>query len=69
MDSFDRRILAVLKNALFWEVGFSHNTLRLHIAKLKRKGKIVEEKNWKWFMKAHLDILAASRDSLDEKSP
>ena len=51
MDSFDRRILAVLKNGellefkqLLWEVGFSHNTLRLHIAKLKRQGKIVEAK-------------------------
>ncbi|MGA3112514.1 MAG: winged helix-turn-helix transcriptional regulator [Candidatus Bathyarchaeia archaeon] len=48
MDSFDRRILAVLKNGesmefkkVLSEVGFSHNTLRLHIAKLKRQGMIV----------------------------
>ena len=48
MDSFDRRILAVLKNGesfefkqLLTEVGFSHNTLRLHIAKLKLQGMIV----------------------------
>jgi len=47
MDSFDRRILAVLKNGesfefkqLLTEVGFSHNTLRLHIAKLKLQGMI-----------------------------
>jgi predicted ArsR family transcriptional regulator len=51
MDSFDRRILAVLKNGelwsssnFFWEFGFSHNTVRLPIAKLKRQGEIVEEK-------------------------
>jgi DNA-binding Lrp family transcriptional regulator len=49
MDSFDRQILALLKDReslefrqLLREVGFSHNTLRLHIAKLKRKGMIVE---------------------------
>jgi predicted ArsR family transcriptional regulator len=49
MDAFDRLILAVLKNGeslefkqLLWEVGFSHNTLHLHIAKLKRQGMIVE---------------------------
>ena len=49
MDAFDRLILAVLKNGeslefkqLLWEVGFSHNTLHLHIAKLKRQGMIVQ---------------------------
>jgi predicted ArsR family transcriptional regulator len=49
MDSFDRRILAVLKNSeslefrqLLQEVGCSHNTLRLHIAKLKRQGMSVQ---------------------------
>jgi len=49
MDSFDRRILAVLKNCeslefkqLLQEAGFSHNTLRLHIARLKRQGMIVQ---------------------------
>jgi predicted ArsR family transcriptional regulator len=48
MDSFDRRILATLKNGeslefkqLLAEVGFSHNTLRLHIDKLKLQGMIV----------------------------
>ena len=54
MDSFDRRILAVLKNGeslefkqLLSEVGFSHNTLRLHIARLKCQGMIVEAKKTK----------------------
>ena len=49
MDSFDRRILALLKNGeslefkqLLSEVGFSHNTLRLHIARLKSQGMIVQ---------------------------
>jgi predicted transcriptional regulator len=49
MDSFDRQILTSLKNGesldfrqLLQEVGFSHNTLRLHIAKLKRQGMIVQ---------------------------
>jgi len=49
MDSFDKRILAELKNSesmqfkqLLEKVGFSHNTLRLHIAKLKRQGMIVQ---------------------------
>ena len=49
MDSFDKRILAVLKNCeslefkqLLQEAGFSHNTLRLHIARLKRQGMIVQ---------------------------
>ena len=49
MDSFDKRILAVLKNGepltfkqLLQEAGFSHNTLRLHIGKLKRQGMIVQ---------------------------
>jgi predicted ArsR family transcriptional regulator len=49
MDSFDKRILTLLKNGgalefkqLLQEVGFSHNTLRLHIARLKRQGMIVE---------------------------
>ena len=48
MDSFDRQILTVLKNdgsldfkQLLTEVGFSHNTLRLHITKLKLQGMIV----------------------------
>jgi predicted ArsR family transcriptional regulator len=49
MDSFDRQILTSLKNGesldfkkLLQEVRFSHNTLRLHIAKLKRQGMIVQ---------------------------
>ncbi|MFQ6094962.1 MAG: helix-turn-helix domain-containing protein [Candidatus Bathyarchaeia archaeon] len=51
MDSFDRRILAVLKGGkprefeeLLEEVGFSHNTLRLHLARLERQGFIVKAK-------------------------
>jgi predicted ArsR family transcriptional regulator len=51
MDSFDRQILALLKDGKPWEfrqilqaVGFSHNTLRLHLASLKRQGMIVEAK-------------------------
>jgi predicted transcriptional regulator len=49
MDSFDEKILTILRNSeslgfrqLLQEVGFSHNTLRLHIAKLKRQGMIVQ---------------------------
>jgi len=51
MDSFDRRVLAVLKDGkprdfqqLLWEVGFSHNTLRLHLARLERQGFILKAK-------------------------
>ena len=51
MDSFDRRVLAVLKDGkprefeeLLQEVGFSHNTLRLHLARLGRQGFIVKAK-------------------------
>ena len=51
MDSFDRRVLAVLKDGkprdfqqLLWEVGFSHNTLRLHLARLERQGMVVKAK-------------------------
>jgi predicted ArsR family transcriptional regulator len=54
MDSFDKQILAVLKNGeslefkqLLQEVGFSHNTLRLHIAKLKRQGMIAQAEKTK----------------------
>jgi len=54
MGSFDRLILAVLKNGeslefkqLLQEVGFSHNTLRLHIVKLKRQGMIVQAQKTK----------------------
>ena len=51
MDLFDRQILAVLKDGKSWEfrqilqaVGFSHNTLRLYLARLERQGMIVEAK-------------------------
>ena len=51
MDSFDRQILAVLKDGkprefqqLLQEVGFSHNTLRLHLASLERRGFVLKVK-------------------------
>jgi predicted ArsR family transcriptional regulator len=51
MDLFDRQILAVLKDGkskafqqILQAVGFSHNTLRLHLARLERQGMIVEAK-------------------------
>ena len=51
MDFFDQRILAVLKdgkpkdfNALLGEVGFSHNTLQLHLSRLVAKGLVLREK-------------------------
>ena len=54
MDAFDRLILAVLKNGeslefkqLLSEVGFSHNTLRLHIVKLKHQGIIIQAEKTK----------------------
>jgi DNA-binding HxlR family transcriptional regulator len=47
MDSFDRQILAVLKDGktahfhqILRKVTFSHNTLRLHLAGLEREGMI-----------------------------
>ena len=54
MDSFDRRILAVLRDGesrdfprLLREAGFSHNTLRLRLTSLKRQGFILETKKHK----------------------
>ena len=54
MDHFDKRILAVLKNSeavdfkqLLQESGFSHNTLRLHIAKLKSQGMVIQTEKTK----------------------
>ena len=51
MDSFDRQILGVLRDGkskkfqqILQEVGFTHNTLRLHLARLERQGMIVEAK-------------------------
>ena len=51
MDLFDRHILSVLKDGkprefegLLQEVGFSHNTLRRHLASLKRQGLIMKGK-------------------------
>jgi len=51
MDLFDERILAVLKDGkprlftqLLGEVGFSHNTLRLHLERLLVQGLVAKEK-------------------------
>jgi len=52
MDSSARRILAVLKAGaptafpeLVLEVGFSQNTLRLHLARLEEESFILKEKS------------------------
>ena len=52
MDFFDRRILAVLKDGkprgfgqLLSEVGFSHNTLRLHLVRLEEQRLVVKQKS------------------------
>jgi predicted ArsR family transcriptional regulator len=54
MDSFDRRILTVLRDGesrdfprLLREAGFSHNTLRLRLTSLKRQGFVLETKKHK----------------------
>jgi len=54
MDSFDRQILAVLKDGrsvgfhqILQKVTFSHNTLRLHLASLEREGMIVKAETGK----------------------
>ena len=51
MDVFDERILSVLKDGkprplpqLLDAVGFSHNTLKLHLKKLLSEGVLVREK-------------------------
>ena len=51
MDIFDERILSVLKdgkprlfNELLEQVGFSHNTLKLHLKKLLKEGVLVNQK-------------------------
>ena len=51
MDLFDRRILAVLRDGksrnfqqVLSEVGFSYNTLRLHLAQLVEHGLVVRRK-------------------------
>jgi len=51
MDLFDERVLAVLKDGkprvftqLLSEVGFSHNTLRLHLERLVAQSVVVKEK-------------------------
>jgi DNA-binding HxlR family transcriptional regulator len=51
MDVFDERILSILKdgkprvfNQLLYEVGFSHNTLKLHLKRLRSDGLLVREK-------------------------
>jgi len=51
MDSFDKRILSVLRDGrprdfrqLLRDAGFSHNTLRTHLASLERQGFIVKDK-------------------------
>ena len=52
MDPFDSRILSVLKESngldfaqLLSAVGFSHNTLRLHLTRLERQGMITKAEN------------------------
>lgn len=51
MDIFDERILSILKDGkprllaqLLDEVGFSHNTLKLHLKRLLSEGLLVREK-------------------------
>jgi DNA-binding HxlR family transcriptional regulator len=51
MDTFDKRILNPLRDGnprdfrqLLRDVGFSHNTLRLHLFSLERQGFIVKDK-------------------------
>jgi predicted transcriptional regulator len=51
MDSFDKRILSVLRDGrprdfrqLLRDADFSHNTLRTHLASLERQGFIIKEK-------------------------
>jgi len=51
MDSFDKRILSVLRDGrprdfrqLLMDADFSHNTLRTHLASLERQGFIVKDK-------------------------
>jgi len=51
MDSFDERILSVLKKAksagfdqLLAETGVSHNTVRLHLHRLADQGIVIREK-------------------------
>lgn len=51
MDLFDERILPVLSEGkpkffaqLLGEVGFSHNTLKLHIKRLAAQSLVVKEK-------------------------
>jgi predicted ArsR family transcriptional regulator len=51
MDSFDKRILSVLRDGrprdfrqLLKDASFSHNTLRTHLANLERQGFIVKDK-------------------------
>jgi predicted transcriptional regulator len=54
MDPFDERILTVLGDGkprsfhrLLGEVGFSHNTLRLHLERLVDKGLVLKQKKQK----------------------
>ena len=51
MDVFEERVLSVLKDGkprlfiqLLNEVGFSHNTLKLHVKRLLSEGVLVREK-------------------------
>jgi predicted ArsR family transcriptional regulator len=51
MDSFDKRILSVLRDGrprdfrqLLMDAGFSHNALRTHLASLERQGFILKDK-------------------------
>jgi len=52
MDSFDKRILSILKDgkpqsftAIQSQVGFSHNTLQQHLTRLVEKGLVLKEKD------------------------
>jgi predicted ArsR family transcriptional regulator len=52
MDFFDERILTMLKDGkprgfttLLKEVGFSHNTLQVHLERLTTKGLVAKEKS------------------------
>jgi predicted ArsR family transcriptional regulator len=54
MDSFDRQILAALKDGrsadfhrVLQKVTFSHNTMRQHLANLEREGMIVKAETGK----------------------
>jgi DNA-binding HxlR family transcriptional regulator len=65
MDLFDERILAELNDGkprvfaqLLGEVGFSRNTLKLHLKRLTAQSLVVKEKNgFKWTWKAEIRLI------------